>query len=101
MDSEPFAEPVKLPVTGELDLHPFWPGELGRLVPAYLEQCRSRGISEVRVIHGKGRGEVARSVHALLGRIDWVESFALATPAFGGHGATIVRLRLARPRPEA
>lgn len=96
MDSESPAGPVELPVTDELDLHPFRPEELGRLVPAYLAECRTQGRREIRVIHGKGRGEVARSVHAILGRLDWVESFALATPAFGGHGATIVRLRPAQ-----
>lgn len=85
--------PVELQITGELDLHGFRPQDLGDLVPDYLRLCGERGIHEVRVIHGKGRGQVMRSVHAILGRMPEVESFALATPAFGGHGATIVRLR--------
>lgn len=93
-DSEPSGdEAVQLPITGELDLHAFRPGELGRLVPDYLRACRTRGIQEVRVIHGKGTGQVARSVHAILSRMPEVKSFAFASPAFGGFGATIVRLR--------
>jgi DNA-nicking Smr family endonuclease len=85
--------PVELPITGELDLHPFRPSELGSLVPEYLRCCRERGILEVRVVHGKGTGQVARSVHAILSRMPEVERFAFATPAYGGFGATVVRLR--------
>jgi dsDNA-specific endonuclease/ATPase MutS2 len=92
-NSVPTSAPIELPITGELDLHSFRPQELGDLVPEYLRLCRERGILEVRVIHGKGTGQVARSVHAILGRLSAVESFSLATPPFGGHGATIVHLR--------
>lgn len=92
-NSVPPSAPIELPITGELDLHSFRPQELGDLVPEYLRLCRERGILEVRVIHGKGIGQVARSVHAILGRLPSVESFSLATPRFGGHGATIVQLR--------
>lgn len=84
---------VPLPITGELDLHTFRPQDLGELLPEYLRECRTRGILEVRVVHGKGRGQVLRSVHAILGRLAEVESFRLATPPFGGEGATWVRLR--------
>lgn len=84
---------LPLPITGELDLHTFRPQDLGGLIPEYLRECRRRGIREVRVIHGKGRGQVLRSVHAILARLPEVESFSLATPAFGGAGATFVRLR--------
>lgn len=87
------SEPIPLPITSELDLHSFRPQELGELVPEYLRLCRERGILEVRVIHGKGTGQIARSVHAILSRLPDVAGFSLATPAFGGHGATIVRLR--------
>ena len=93
MDPSEGNDPVELPITGELDLHPFRPSELGGLVPEYLRCCRERGILEVRVVHGKGTGQVARSVHAILSRLPEVERFAFATPAYGGFGATVVRLR--------
>ena len=86
-------EIVPLPIGPELDLHTFRPRDLGELLPEYLAECRARGILEVRVIHGKGRGQVLRSVHALLARLPFVTSFALAGPAYGGTGATFVRLR--------
>jgi DNA-nicking Smr family endonuclease len=84
---------LELPIDGVLDLHTFRPQDVGDLVPAYLEECRSRGIFEVRVIHGKGIGNLKRSVHAILARLPEVESFADASALFGGTGATMVKLR--------
>jgi dsDNA-specific endonuclease/ATPase MutS2 len=92
-DTENHDEAVPLPVDGTLDLHPFHPSDLGDLVPDYLEACRQEGIMEVRIIHGKGIGNIRRSVHAILERLDYVESFSLAD-ATGGHwGATLVNLK--------
>jgi DNA-nicking Smr family endonuclease len=85
--------PVELPIDGVLDLHTFRPEELGDLVPAYLAECRARGILQVRVVHGKGIGNVKRGVHAILARLTEVISFAEASQLFGGSGATIVNLR--------
>jgi DNA-nicking Smr family endonuclease len=84
--------PVDLPIDGVLDLHTFRPTELGDLVPMYLAECRARGILQVRVIHGKGIGNVRRSVEAILKRMPEVASFSEAAPLFGGPGATIVNL---------
>jgi dsDNA-specific endonuclease/ATPase MutS2 len=82
-----------LPIDGVLDLHTFRPEDTGDLIRDYLAACRERGILEVRIIHGKGVGNLRRGVHALLPRVPGVISFASATPLFGGEGATIVRLR--------
>jgi DNA-nicking Smr family endonuclease len=86
-------QPHKLPIEPELDLHTFRPQDLGDLIPDYLEACRAKGILEVRVIHGKGIGNVKRSVEAILQRLDFVENFAPASQLYGGLGATIVRLK--------
>lgn len=86
-------QPVKLPVDGVLDLHTFKPREIGDLIPDYLEACRERGILQVRIIHGKGIGNLQRSVHAILSKRADVISFSLASPLFGGSGATIVSLK--------
>ena len=91
--SEDDEEPQELPIDGVLDLHTFRPEDLGDLVPDYLEECRARGILEVRIVHGKGIGHIKRSVHAILTRLPYVESFAEAGPHFGGTGAAIVHLR--------
>ncbi|SPE55669.1 Smr protein/MutS2 [Verrucomicrobia bacterium] len=86
-------EPLQIPITGVLDLHTFNPRDVKELVPAYLEECRQRGILQVRIIHGKGVGNLQRTVHSMLSRLPEVISFTLDHPQFGGWGATLVRLR--------
>lgn len=84
---------VPLPVEGVLDLHTFPPQVVGELVRDYLDACRARGLREVRLIHGKGIGNLRRTVHAELRRHPAVERFADAGPHFGGAGATMVWLK--------
>ena len=56
-------DPISLPIDGVLDLHTFRPADVGDLVPAYLAECRKRGIYEVRIIHGKGIGVLSWLKH--------------------------------------
>lgn len=86
-------EIVHLPITGVLDLHTFRPNEVKDLVPEYLEACQSRGILQVRIVHGKGTGTMRETVHAILRRNPLVGSFRLGDETAGGWGATIVELR--------
>lgn len=86
-------EPIDMPIDGVLDLHTFQPREIKDLVPDYLTECQRRGIFRVRIIHGKGIGNLRRTVHSILSRDARVESFALASGPFGGWGATIVHLK--------
>jgi dsDNA-specific endonuclease/ATPase MutS2 len=89
-------QPVIIPIDGVLDLHTFQPREVKALLADYLEACQEAGLHEVRVIHGKGRGELRRLVEATLRRLPMVESFRLAEGEQGGWGATIVKLRPGR-----
>ena len=84
---------IKLPIDGTLDLHTFLPGEVMDLVPEYLAACRERGISQVRIIHGKGVGALRRTVESILHKLSYVESFKTSGEDAGGWGATIVILR--------
>jgi DNA-nicking Smr family endonuclease len=86
-------EPVEIPVDGTLDLHAFDPRELNELLPAYLEACREKGIYQVRVVHGKGKGVLRQRVHSILKKLEVVDSFRLGGEGAGGWGATIVLLR--------
>ena len=88
-------ETVVLSIDGVLDLHSFLPREVGDLVPAYLSACLTKGIYEVRIVHGKGKGNLRRTVHAILSRLDSVASFRLAGEDGGGWGATIAALKQA------
>lgn len=88
-------EPVKFPITDELDLHLFQPREYPDLLDDYLAECRAAGIYRVRVIHGKGTGFQRRRVRQILAELPTVASFADAEPQSGGWGATIVILKSA------
>ena len=86
-------EPIQLPIDGVLDLHTFNPREIKDLVSDYLAACQERGILQVRIIHGKGIGNLKRTVHALLARNPEVISYTLDHPQYGAWGATLVSLR--------
>ena len=92
-------EPVRPPITDELDLHTFRPNEVKDLVLEYLTECQARGLVQVRIVHGKGIGNLRRTVHAVLEKHPDVVSFALANELLGGWGATMVNLRPANTRP--
>ena len=93
-EEEPFVpEAVEVPIDGTLDLHPFQPRELKTLLPDYFQACRDRGIHNVRVVHGKGTGALRRSVHALLDRMEGIESYRLGGMGEGSWGATLVVLK--------
>jgi dsDNA-specific endonuclease/ATPase MutS2 len=59
----------------------------------YLAACQEKGILQVRLIHGKGIGNLRRTVHALLAKHPEVVSYSLDHPQFSGWGATIVTLK--------
>jgi dsDNA-specific endonuclease/ATPase MutS2 len=85
-------QPQEVPVNGVLDLHTFRPDELGSLIPHYIEACREKDIYQLRIIHGKGTGNLRRSVHALLERNKYVEDYRLAGDR-SSWGATLVDLK--------
>jgi DNA-nicking Smr family endonuclease len=86
-------DPLEIPIEGVLDLHTFSPRDIKDLVPEYIEECLKRGITEIRIIHGKGTGTLKRVVQSLLEKNPHVAGFEDADPAAGGWGATRVRLR--------
>ncbi|MEX0647607.1 MAG: Smr/MutS family protein [Balneolaceae bacterium] len=89
MDSKPH----KIPINGVLDLHFFSPKDLSTLIDEYIHACIQENIYQVRFIHGKGIGNIRRSVHSLLERNPHVVNYQLAGESGGGWGATIANLK--------
>ena len=82
----------KVPLEDSFDLHSFRPEDVASVVEEYLREARAAGLSEVRLIHGKGIGVRRAEVRRLLvGRPD-VADFFDAPPERGGSGATVVVL---------
>ena len=83
---------IEQPIDGILDLHTFQPKEAASVVDEYLRACHEKGILDVKVIHGKGKGVLLRTVHGLLEKHPLVLTFKLDSE-WSGWGATIVYLR--------
>jgi dsDNA-specific endonuclease/ATPase MutS2 len=79
-----------------IDLHTIQPRDIPKAVEAYLEAALEAGLSEVRLIHGKGKGVQRRRVQEILRDHPSVETFFDAPPARGAWGATIARLQSRR-----
>jgi dsDNA-specific endonuclease/ATPase MutS2 len=88
-DETNFEEIVNLPIDGVLDLHTFAPQEVKDLVPTYLNECLELGITEVQIIHGKGKGVLRKIVHSILDRYPNVISYNDGN----SWGSTVVTLR--------
>lgn len=82
---------MEYPIDGVLDLHVFDPSDVGSLVPEYLRACREKGITRVRIIHGKGTGVLRRRVRSILDDVPYVTRYETAKDA-SAWGATIVYL---------
>jgi len=91
--AEPGDEPVVVPIEDAIDLHPFAPREIPSVVESYLEAAQQAGFTEVRLIHGRGRGVQRARVQKLLASHPLVTSFRDAPSERGGLGATVVWLR--------
>lgn len=89
---DPFPEPVIIPIEPELDLHTFSPKEVGPLLEDYLQSCRENGIFEVKIIHGKGKGQLKARVKSILAKNPLILHLEDADFDSGGWGATIVQI---------
>ena len=83
---------IEYPVDGVLDLHMFAPKDAASVVEEYLAICHEKGIYEVRIIHGKGKGVLRETVHALLEKHPLILDFRLDSGP-SSWGATIARLK--------
>ena len=83
--------PIRIPIEPEIDLHAFAPADVASVVDEYVHAAANAGFTEVRIVHGRGRGVQRGMVQAALDRHPQVAEF-WDDPA--AHlGATIARLR--------
>ena len=84
----------QVPIEDALDLHTFNPRDIKSVVEEYVNAAWERGLREVRLIHGRGRGVQRGIVQQTLERHPLVIEFWDAPESH--LGATIARLRDAR-----
>ena len=81
----------RVPIEGTLDLHAFSPRDIPSVVEEYVNAAHEEGLSEVRLIHGRGKGVQRAAVQRVLGAHPLVEEFWDATETH--LGATVVRIK--------
>ncbi len=62
-------------------------------VEKYLDNAYAAGLTQARVVHGKGTGALRRAVQDYLKSHPLVESYTMANADEGGAGATVVTLK--------
>jgi len=80
-------------VKPEIDLRGMTAEDALEAVDQYLFEALANGLSEVRIIHGKGSGVLRRNVTEFLKRDDRVAEFRLGAWGEGDTGVSIARLK--------
>src|SRR5579863_1008448 len=89
---DPFAEPVRIPVSDVLDLHSVPPRDVEGVVEEYLTEAKRLGFKALRIVHGRGIGIQRETVRKVLARTSFVAAYGDAPGEAGGWGATLVTL---------
>ena len=84
------SDPHDIPIEHTLDLHAFAPRDIPLVVDEYIHAAHERGLREVRLIHGRGKGVQRGIVQSVLEKNPLVEEFWDATETH--LGATVARL---------
>lgn len=82
---------IRIPIESVLDLHSFNPRDIKSVVEEFVSAAWQRGLREVRLIHGRGRGIQRGIVQQALERHPLVVEFWDAPESH--LGATVARLR--------
>ncbi len=59
----------------------------------YLDDAMSAGVDQVRIIHGKGTGQMKNAVWDYLRKHPGISSYRLGEPGEGGSGATVAKMK--------
>jgi dsDNA-specific endonuclease/ATPase MutS2 len=80
----------RVPIEGTLDLHAFHPRDIASVVEEYVRAAHAAGLTEIRLIHGRGKGVQRGIVQSALEKNPLVESFYDAPESH--LGATVATL---------
>jgi DNA mismatch repair protein MutS2 len=80
------------PVGQEIDVRGMTAEEAWELVDKYVDDAALCGLPFVRVIHGKGKGILARRIAEMLAAHPRVKSHRFGGPGEGGTGVTVIDL---------
>jgi dsDNA-specific endonuclease/ATPase MutS2 len=83
-------DPLRVPIEPELDLHSFAPRDIPSVVDEYVTAAVAAGLTEVRLVHGRGRGVQRGIVQATLERHPLVLEFWDDTASH--LGATVAKI---------
>jgi DNA mismatch repair protein MutS2 len=78
--------------TTEIDVRGMRVDEAWPLVDKALDSAALAGLSELRIIHGRGTGQLSRGIREFLDDHPQVESLSWAPDREGGTGVTVVKL---------
>ena len=81
----------RVPIEDALDLHAFAPRDIRSVVDEYITAAHEAGFTEVRLIHGRGKGIQRGIVQQTLEQHPLVDEFWDASESH--LGATVARLR--------
>ena len=84
-------DPVRVPIEDAIDLHSFRPRDIISVVDESLRAALAAGFTEVRLIHGRGKGVQRADIQRLLRDHPLVKQYWDAPESH--LGATLVRLR--------
>ena len=84
-------DPLAIPIEDAIDLHSFAPRDVISVVDEYLRAAREAGFSQVRLIHGRGKGVQRADIQRRLRDHPLVDQFWDAPESH--LGAPLVRLR--------
>ena len=81
----------RVPIEGALDLHAFQPADAVSVVEEYLTAAAEAGLTEVRIVHGRGHGVLRAQVQQAIDRHPCVVEFW--DDPRSQLGATLARIR--------
>jgi len=84
--------PAATDATTDVDVRGMRVDEAWPLVDKALDNAALAGLSELRIIHGRGTGQLSRGIREFLDGHPQVESLSWAPDREGGTGVTVVKL---------